>query len=483
MYSISEYAKALEIRFIVVALLAIFGVFMDLTGVLNLHSLGFWMALSIFLTHTGIFWYLFKKKFSIVSQKSINLLWTSQYLDVFLLTIVIYFLGSHDTMILVVLYHTLVLTSYSPKAFRTLTFTKANLCMVLFGSVLLLEYWGILPHIPVGQHFLSNIEQVALVFFVAASLNGCAMFHVKKEEEYLKQVALVEEANLNLEKKVEEKTHKLIEANQKISSQFSEIKETHQILVQAEKMASLGTMVEGLCHEIFNPLHTISIGTAAMKKYTAYIEKMAEAGRTKLGETVWQDISQRNDGRNWDDVKHRLGNLQQQVDLSVERIINIVLNVKNLSRADTEEYVEIKIPNLIDEVLTILAPMIEEKDARIIWAKKEDCVIRGMRGGLSQVLINVVKNSLDAINMQGHIWLVAQKREGLAKIQIRDDGIGIPAEDLDKVFDPFFTTKDSDRGTGLGLSISHRTITIHNGQIEIRSQKDKGTLVDITIPA
>jgi len=136
----------------------------------------------------------------------------------------------------------------------------------------------------------------------------------------------------------------------------------------------------------------------------------------------------------------------------------------------------------IQTVLNILSPVVEEKEAEIRVQIPKECFISGMRGPLNQVFMNVIKNALDAIERKGKISFGVENQNGSINIRIKDDGVGIKAEDLDCVFDPFFTSKGPDHGTGLGLSISHRVIRSHHGEIKIQSCYGKGTTVYITLP-
>jgi signal transduction histidine kinase len=102
---------------------------------------------------------------------------------------------------------------------------------------------------------------------------------------------------------------------------------------------------------------------------------------------------------------------------------------------------------------------------------------------LSQVLINLILNSRDAILRDGVITIssLGTPNEGV-EISVRDNGVGIPKEIIDKIFDPFFTTKDPGRGTGLGLSVSQRIVQHFGGRIRVQNEPEIGSVFRITFP-
>ena len=103
-------------------------------------------------------------------------------------------------------------------------------------------------------------------------------------------------------------------------------------------------------------------------------------------------------------------------------------------------------------------------------------------GQLNQVFMNLLSNTLDALEEKGEIVITTKKQENKLKISIKDNGKGIPKEEINKIFDPFFTTKKIGHGVGLGLSISHRIISDLGGTISAVSDQKKETRFDIIIP-
>ena len=100
---------------------------------------------------------------------------------------------------------------------------------------------------------------------------------------------------------------------------------------------------------------------------------------------------------------------------------------------------------------------------------------------IKQVILNFIQNSADSISGEGQITLTTEQQGSKLKIKIQDTGHGISKDDIENLFDPFFTTK-AQQGTGLGLSVSYGIIRDHGGDIEVKSELDKGTTFTINLP-
>ena len=103
---------------------------------------------------------------------------------------------------------------------------------------------------------------------------------------------------------------------------------------------------------------------------------------------------------------------------------------------------------------------------------------------MKQVFMNIINNAIQAIEEEGDIFISTEylSEEKLVRIEIRDTGVGIEKDNVEKIFDPFYTTKDVGQGTGLGLSISYGIVKSHGGQIQVESQVGEGTTFHIDLP-
>ena len=179
-----------------------------------------------------------------------------------------------------------------------------------------------------------------------------------------------------------------------------------------------------------------------------------------------------------DDIQQLLAQSKQ----GVERIRNIVADLKEFS-SHTDEAVElIDIENLLRRVLRIAANEIESKaDLKTDFGTVDKVI--GDAQKLGQVFINILMNAVQAIDADGVITIRTYKERDMNCIAISDNGCGIPEENLTEVFNPFFTTKPVGQGTGLGLNICYSIINQMQGDITVESTAGQGTTFTVWIPS
>ena len=229
----------------------------------------------------------------------------------------------------------------------------------------------------------------------------------------------------------------------------------HQ-LVQSEKLAALGTLLSGVAHELNNPLSNISTSAQILS------EEIEE------GDTEFKK------------------NLITQIETQADKARDIVKTLLEFSRIKEFKKERLLLKKLVDE--TILLVRGHAPDNVIIAVEiPEDLTIIADKQRMQQVLLNLIKNGIDAIQDNGHIWISASDTGYYSsyngvEILIEDDGPGIETEQVKKIFDPFFTTKDVGKGSGLGLFIVHDIIEWHGGSIAVDSRPGLGTTFIIWLP-
>ena len=163
------------------------------------------------------------------------------------------------------------------------------------------------------------------------------------------------------------------------------------------------------------------------------------------------------------------------------RTKNIVMDLKNFSRTEKMIINEIEINKEINTTLNILYN--KYKNKATIHKEFDDVQPIDCYGGqINQVLMNIIDNAIFAIKESGDIFIRTKDAGNDLIIEIEDNGIGIPKENLDKIFEPFYTTKGVGEGTGLGMSISYKIIESHGGKIIVDSEVGKGTKFTIILP-
>jgi len=274
-----------------------------------------------------------------------------------------------------------------------------------------------------------------------------------------------------------------------IQQQLKVLKRTQAHLVQREKMSSLGRMVAGIAHEINNPINFIYANHLYVHQYATDLLKLLKLYQQSLGDlpSEIQDFEAEID---WDFISEDLPQILKSMKSGAERIHNIVLSLRNFSRLDESELKVVDIHEGIESTLLLLQGRL---DSAIAVAKhygdlpKVECY----PGQLNQVFMNVLSNSIDAVEAVGgasgaiaiSTALLAAATPPSVRISIKDSGAGIPAEIQAQIFDPFFTTKPVGQGTGLGLAVSYQIIVdLHRGKIRVRTPPEGGTEVIVEIP-
>jgi two-component system, NtrC family, sensor kinase len=280
----------------------------------------------------------------------------------------------------------------------------------------------------------------------------------------------------------------LNQKTQKLQQTVNELKLTQKQLIQSEKMASLGVLTAGIAHEINNPVNYINASTLGLKiKLKPIIAWLNQLDDIQDLDTFKQLKTQLKS----QECLEAIHELTTNISTGVERTVDIIKGLRAFSRVDQDDKKMANIHEGIDSTLILLRS--QYKDT--ICIKKDYGSIPEIMcfpGKINQVLMNVLKNAVDAIvgkknsNQQEKICIqtslvdIGSKQH--IKIKISDTGIGISDDVLARIFDPFFTTKAVGQGNGLGMYISLGIIESHEGKIEIISKVEFGSEVIITLP-
>lgn len=221
-------------------------------------------------------------------------------------------------------------------------------------------------------------------------------------------------------------------------------------LIQAEKLASLGTLVTGMAHEINNPMQSI-LGLAQI------ILEETDAGAIK---EYARDIAQ-----------------------CAQHVAAIVRNFTDYARPTSrDEEVEIDLGERLSEAVKMAQRCPQFGHAEVVTTFQPTPHLRAKRSEIDQVFVNLISNAVEAMDGHGRLTLATETQGTRLTVRISDTGCGISKPLLGKIFDPFFTTKEPGKGTGLGLSIVHKIVTKYGGTISAESEEGKGTTFTVTFP-
>ncbi len=166
----------------------------------------------------------------------------------------------------------------------------------------------------------------------------------------------------------------------------------------------------------------------------------------------------------------------------IERSLSVINDFSSLGKLKELNKEEVDLQVLLEEIITILNPLFKKYNANIYLNVKQDIYLSLDYLRMKQVFVNILKNALEARKEEEPLNVLIEVKKSLKaiKITIKDNGIGMDKNTLDRITEIFYTTKAN--GNGLGVVLSKEIIEMHNGTITYKSQKDKGTTVTITLP-
>ncbi len=272
--------------------------------------------------------------------------------------------------------------------------------------------------------------------------------------------------NVELEQRVVTRTAELSEALQTL-------KRTQSELVQSEKLASLGSMVAGIAHELNTPVGNALMVASALQDQQTQFEAGLDGGLSRSH------------------LNHFLVSVHDSADIlnrNLRRTADLINSFKQVAVDQTsEQRRRFNLHEVAHEVVVTMSPALRKTSHQLINQVPEGILLDSFPGPLEQVLMNLTNNALRhgfEGQQNGQILLRARLLpDSWVQILFSDNGVGIDEHSLQKIFDPFFTTKLGQGGSGLGLSIAYNIVTaMLGGRIEVTSEVGKGTQFMIEIP-
>jgi len=280
--------------------------------------------------------------------------------------------------------------------------------------------------------------------------------------------------------------------NEELTTAMEQLKNTQEQLVQSEKMASLGVITAGIAHEINNPINFIYTGINSLQKDFDDVEiilnkiKDLNSNDNNIKQKI-EEIQILKKENYFEDALGAMPQTMNDIKIGAERTAEIVDGLRKFSRMGENKFIISDIHELIQTALLMLKN--KYKDVIKIVRNFDDNLpsIYCNPGKITQVLMNIIYNAIDAINdkdgSEREIIITTNYKNKEVRVSIKDNGTGINEYVKDKLFDPFFTTKEVGKGTGLGLSISYGIVKEHKGEIKVYSEDRKGTEFIIILPS
>ncbi len=301
----------------------------------------------------------------------------------------------------------------------------------LRGGILAAALSGLLyvPHILMSwasepEYRAAQFIEIGM-FFVVGGLTGLLADHERAQRS-----------------KVEETARKLSEVYAQLQSSFEQLR-------RADRLSALGELSAGLAHEIRNPLGSIEGALQILLRPSLAPE-----------------------------AKDEFGHLAQK---EVDRLKGLLTNFLDFARPQAPKRVPAEPVQLLESVSKLAAETAKMSGTRVrvesadsvppVWVDPEQMI---------QVLLNLVINAVQAMPSGGEVVLRTLSKSESVVLEVQDEGVGIPPEDLERVFDPFVTTRSD--GTGLGLSIAYQIVNQHGGHITARRNSERGMTFAVTLP-
>ena len=334
---------------------------------------------------------------------------------------------------------------------------------------------------------------IILFFLMAYSLLYWRTARLKQQHKVLE--AEVANATVRIreqKEEVESQRDEIAKTNEALEKQKRELeltlenlKKTQSQLIQSEKMASVGVLTAGIAHELNNPINFVHGNVNPLRRdmndVFSIIKKYDEIIKSKKLTGEFKDVQVLKDKVDYYFLINEIVNLLEGIEEGAIRSSQIIKGLRSFSRLDKDKYQLYDIHEGIDSSLILLHNKIKNR-IKVTKDYGDLGEIECFPSKLNQVILNIITNSIQAIEGKGEISIQTLSTGTGIKIIIKDTGKGIRPEDRKRIFEPFFTTKDVGKGTGLGLSISFGIIEQHKGNIEVVSEPGKGTEFIITLP-
>lgn len=384
--------------------------------------------------------------------------------------------------------------------------------LIFIGAVTMqaLRDFGVLASTPVTALFMpvgTVLEMLLLSFALGDRINvlkrSSDEANAKALAASLENERIVKEQNARLEERVTQRTEALAATNGELSAALEELKGAQDQLIQSEKLASLGQMTAGIAHELNNPINYVQSNATSLRRdleeLIDIVEGYAEAMQAlKVGDPQAEGLVEMAQAKarrlDLDFLKEESRQLIAGILEGADRTTRIVGGLRIFSRMDGDKPVEASLADLLEASITVLGNRARSR-ARIEVDFPDDVPALWCQSGkLSQVFMNIIVNAVQAteerweeveqrtVHVELDRQVDASGRTEAVVVRIRDNGVGMDEDTVQRMFDPFYTTKEVGKGTGLGLSIVKGILDDHGATVQVDSAPGTGTTFVLQFP-
>lgn len=283
----------------------------------------------------------------------------------------------------------------------------------------------------------------------------------------------IREINQQLEERVQRRTLKLEQTNAELAQALETLRHAQDELVRSGKMAALGSLVAGVAHELNTPIgNGLTVATTLEHRLQVF-EGQVRAGLRRS------------------DLERFMADAQFATEVLVRNLMragDLVRSFKQVAvdRASSQRR-QFNLQDVVSEIAITLSPVISRSGCEVQADIASGLELDSYPGPLGQVLDNLINNAMTHAFVNGQRGLIEVRARDInadeVQIEVRDNGVGIPADNLKRVFDPFFTTRLGQGGSGLGLHIVHNIVTgVLGGHVDVSSQPGAGTVFTLRVP-
>ncbi|WP_026224579.1 sensor histidine kinase [Methyloversatilis thermotolerans] len=303
-----------------------------------------------------------------------------------------------------------------------------------------------------SQLYTIMIAAIALVLVIGQLVTRRVVAPLREVESDLVRVGTGNQARLTPRDRDDE-IAALVSA---FNRALGDLEERQLAVLRTARLASLGTMLSGVAHELNNPLSNISLSAQLLQEETESADP------------------------------RRVGGYVEQIDDQVQRAQRIVRTLLDFARDSHFARITQPLAPLVEETIALLSAEQPDAGEAVMLRVEPGLMIYADGQRMQQALLNIIRNALEACIDAGltpHITVRGLMRDGGTEVTVSDNGPGIDTRNLQRVFDPFFTTKPVGKGSGLGLFVVHEIAAEHGGKAGIHNRPEGGTQVSLWIPA